>query len=58
MAAWGTAGHRGTFGAAWTPSTVAFAAKPGRYLRFVALSEVTDKAYAAVAELHVSGEAL
>ncbi|HEV8548468.1 MAG TPA: discoidin domain-containing protein, partial [Polyangiaceae bacterium] len=52
---WGTAVKTGTFGTSTTPTLVTFTAKTGRYIRFVGLSEVNDKAYTAVAELNVKG---
>jgi hypothetical protein len=54
---WGTAVKTGTFGTSTTPTLVTFAAKTGRYIRFVGLSEVNGKAYTAVAELNVKGTA-
>ncbi|HYP77349.1 MAG TPA: discoidin domain-containing protein [Polyangiaceae bacterium] len=57
-AAWGSAVKTGSFGTAKTPTTVTFSAKPGRYIRFVALNEVNGKAFDAVAELDVAGTPL
>lgn len=52
---WGTAVKAGTFGSAAQPTTVTFSAKPGRYIRFRAMSELNGKAYTAVAEIDVAG---
>jgi len=54
---WGTAVKTGTFGTSMTPTLATFTAKTGRYIRFVALSEASGKAYTAVAELNVKGTA-
>jgi hypothetical protein len=57
-AAWGSAVKTGSFGTGKAPTSVTFAAKPGRYIRFVALNEVSGKAFNAVAELDVAGTPL
>jgi len=57
-AAWGSAVKTGSFVTDKTPTTVTFSAKPGRYIRFVALNEVNGKAFDAVAELDVAGTPL
>lgn len=54
---WGSAVKTGSFGTAKAPTTVTFTAKPGRFIRFVALNEVSGKAFNAVAELDVAGTA-
>ena len=55
---WGTAVKTGSFGTDKAPTTVTFQAKSGRFIRFVALTEASGKAYSCVAELDVSGTAL
>ena len=55
---WGTAVKTGAFGTGTQPSTVTFTAKAGRYVRFVALNEVSGKPYTSVAELDVAGTPL
>ena len=52
---WGTAVKTGSFGTAKAPTTVTFPAKPGRFIRFVALNEASGKAFNAVAELDAAG---
>ncbi len=55
---WGTAVKTGSFGTGKAPTTVTFPATPGRFIRFVGLTEVSGKAYTCVAELDVAGTAL
>jgi hypothetical protein len=52
---WGTAVKTGAFGTATQPTTVTFAAKAGRYVRFRGMSEVSGKPYTCVAEIDVAG---
>jgi len=54
----GQAVKTGSFGTGKAATTVTFAAKAGRYIRFVGVSEASDKAYTCVAELNVAGSAL
>jgi hypothetical protein len=52
---WGAAAKSGTFTNTAQPTVVTFPAKAGRYIRFRAMSELTGKAYTAVAEIDVAG---
>lgn len=52
---WGTAVATGTFNADTSAQRVMFTRKTGRYIRFVALSEVGGNAWTSVAELRVVG---
>src|SRR5262245_11669386 len=52
---WGSAVAAGTFAANTSEKTVRFAAKAGRYVRLVAMSEINGKPYTSVAELNVFG---
>ena len=54
---WGTAVASGTFGADRGEKRVMFTRKTARYIRFVALSEISGMAFASVAELDVIGAA-
>jgi len=54
---WGTAVASGTFGADRGEKRVMFTRKTARYIRLVALSEVTGMAFASVAELDLIGAA-
>jgi hypothetical protein len=55
---WGTALKTGTFTNTAQPTTVTFTAKPARYIRFRAMSELTGKPYTCAAELDVAGTKL
>ena len=55
---WGSAVKTGSFGTGKAPTTLTFAAKAGRFIRFVAVNEASGKAFNAVAELDVAGTAL
>ncbi|MCP3979445.1 MAG: PKD domain-containing protein [bacterium] len=55
VGAWGNAVAAGTFANTEAEKEVGFAAKTGRYLRFVAMSEVNGNPWAVVAELNVLG---
>ncbi len=52
---WGTALATGTFANDATEKVVSFTAKEGRYIRFRALSEVNNNAWASAAEFKVTG---
>jgi hypothetical protein len=52
---WGTAVATGTFAANMSDKTVRFPAKRGRYVRLLALSEITGQAYTSAAELNIFG---
>jgi hypothetical protein len=52
---WGTAVKTGTFVSDATEKVVSFASTPARYIRFRAMSEISGKVHAAVAELNVVG---
>ena len=54
---WGAAVATGTFNADASPQRVMFTRKTGRYIRFVALSEVGGNAWTSVAELRMIGGA-
>jgi hypothetical protein len=54
---WGTAVASGTFGSDRGEKRVMFTRKTARYIRFVALSEVSGMAFASAAELDVIGTA-
>jgi hypothetical protein len=54
---WGTAVASGTFNADTSAQRVMFTRKTGRYVRFVALSEVGGNAWTSVAELRLVGGA-
>ncbi|HEY0467469.1 MAG TPA: discoidin domain-containing protein [Polyangiaceae bacterium] len=56
-ASFGSAVKTGSFGTGKAPTTVTFPATPGRFIRFVALSEASGKAFNCVAELDVAGTA-
>ncbi|HEY5957295.1 MAG TPA: discoidin domain-containing protein [Polyangiaceae bacterium] len=55
---WGTAVASGTFNSDRTAKVVSFAKKSGRYVRFVALSEINGGDWTSVAELDLAGTAL
>src|SRR5262245_59956223 len=52
---WGSAVAAGTLAANTSEKTVRFAAKTGRYVRLVAVSEINGYAYTSAAELNVFG---
>src|SRR6266851_4350938 len=52
---WGTAVAAGTLAADPSEKTVRFTAKPGRYVRLVALSEINGNPWTSAAELNVFG---
>src|SRR5262249_53714983 len=52
---WGTAVAAGTLAADTTEKTVRFTAKPGRYVRLVAVSDINGGPATSVAELNVFG---
>jgi len=52
---WGSAVAAGTLAADTTEKTVRFTAKPGRYVRLVALSEMNGHPWTSAAELNVFG---
>jgi hypothetical protein len=52
---WGTAMAAGTLAADTSEKTVRFTAKPGRYVRLVALSEMNGGPWTSAADLHVFG---
>src|SRR5262249_6805994 len=54
---WGTAVAAGTLAADMTEKTVRFTAKPGRYVRLVAVSEINGNSWTSAAELNVFGAA-
>jgi hypothetical protein len=55
---WGPAVASDTFAANTTEKTVRFTAKTGRYVRFVALSEINGNPWTSAAELNVYGAAV
>src|SRR5215475_12183003 len=55
---WGSSVAAGTLAADTTEKTVRFPAKPGRYVRLVALSEINGNAWTSAAELNVFGTAV
>lgn len=50
---WGSAVYSGNLGSARSDQVIAFAAKNGRYVRIVALSEINGKPWTSLAELRV-----
>lgn len=54
-AAWGDPVSMGSFAASKDPKAITFAARVGRYVRFVALREINDKPYTSIAELDLVG---
>src|SRR4030095_15540544 len=52
---WGTAVATGTLAANTSEKTVRFTAKPGRYVRLVAVSEINGQPWTSAAELNVFG---
>src|SRR5204863_278721 len=55
---WGAAVAAGTLAADTSEKTVRFTAKPGRYVRLVALSEMNGGPWTSAAELNVLGTAV
>ena len=55
---WGTVVAGGKFAAGAEPKSVKFTATPGRYVRFVAKSEINGNPWTSVAELDLSGTRL